>query len=185
MTHSGTTKMQKAGFTLVCLFIVVHSETMAQDERAAANENPLQPLEYLVGGIWKAEGEITGFGKYSASRSYRWALGGKFIEQQHVMRVKETQFETKGIIGWNPDTKAIVAWGFGSDGGITTTSANTATAGAELRLEGNRVGPFHAGPIRATFRKVNENEFVELAEIKKGDQWEQMFSFRFKRTPAN
>ncbi len=145
-----------------------------------SSQDQLKPLEYLVGGTWTAEGDLPGAGHYTAERTYRWTLDGNFIEQHHVMRFSGGQIETKGIIGWDPEKKAIVAWGFGSDGGVATSRADDATA-VEVRFEGQRVGGFNAGPVRATNKKVGDGEFLEVAEAKKGETWTPMFTFRFTR----
>jgi len=143
-------------------------------------EAPLAPFAYLVDGTWTAQGEIPGVGSYSAERTYQWVLGGKFIEQRHVMKFQNGEIETKGIIGWDSEKKTIMAWGFGSDGGIATSSVEHATT-SEIRMQGVRVGGFNAGPIRASYQKVSENEFLETAEAKKGGDWTPVFRFRFTR----
>ena len=145
-----------------------------------AKDRPLKPIAYLVEGTWTAQGEMAGIGPYTAERTYRWALGGKFIEQRHVMKFGTGETESKGIIGWDSEEKAIMAWGFGDDGGIATTRAENVTE-TEIRFEGVRVGGFISGPIRATFNKVNDDEFVENAETKQGNDWTPMFSFKFTR----
>jgi hypothetical protein len=143
-------------------------------------KDQLKSIEYLVGVTWTTQGELPGVGKFTAERTYRWALGGNFIEQRHVMRFSTGEMETKGMIGWDPEKKAIVAWGFGSDGGIATSRADPPTP-TEIRFEGVRVGDFNAGPIRATNKKESDDEFVEIAESKKSDVWVPMFTFRFTR----
>lgn len=151
---------------------------MAGDQ--ATKDSPLKPIDYLIGGAWTAEGELPGVGPYTAERTYQWALGGKFIEQRHVIKFETGESVTKGIIGWDPEKKAIMAWGFGDDGGIATSRGENLTE-TEIRFEGVRVGGFISGPIRATNKKVNNDEFVETAEMKKGNDWTPMFSFKFTR----
>jgi hypothetical protein len=99
------------------------------------------------------------------------------------MKFRNGQIETKGIIGWDPEKKVIRAWGFGSDGGVTTSHADKTTA-TEIRFEGVRVGGFNAGPIRATNQKVGKDEFLETAEAKKDKDWTPLFRFRFTRKSA-
>lgn len=155
--------------------------TTAADERSASDD-PLQPLAYLVGGTWTAEGELPGVGHYTAERTYRRILGRRFIEQRHVMTFPDGQMETKGIIGWDSEQQAIVAWGFGNDGGIARTRADIVDDDA-VRFTGERVGPFNPGPVRATHRRTGPDQFHEIAESKQGDTWRPMFTFRFSRSP--
>lgn len=165
----------------ICLVLAMApSIAIGQEAGPPAGEDPLAPLAYMVGGTWTAEGELPGFGEYTAERSYRRILDGRFIEQRHVLRIQGNEIETLGILGWDPDQATIVAWGFGNDGGIATTRADLVTAD-EIRLDGVRIGEFNPGPIRATFRRVSAEEFVEIAEMKRGDEWVPMFTFRFRR----
>ncbi len=184
MPNLGKVAMQTKYMLVTYLLMQLLPSVLAgQEKDTGSNDGNLTPIAYLVGDTWTAAGEISGFGKYSAERSYHWVLGRKFIEQRHVMTFPDAEMETKGIIGWNPEKKAIAAWGFGSDGGIAASHVTAATQ-TEIQMEGTRVGPFNAGPIRSTFRKVNDDEFLEIAEIKKGDDWVAMFTFRFRRTKS-
>jgi hypothetical protein len=60
-----------------CILILTTRLLMAGEE--PRKDRPLKPIEYLVGGTWTAKGKLPGVGPYSAERTYRWALGGKFI----------------------------------------------------------------------------------------------------------
>ena len=165
---------------IISLVLMFPVAVLCQEEKSISNDQ-LEPMAYLVGGLWRAEGEIPGFGEFTTERSYEWALAGQFIEQRHVMKLPDAKMEALGIIGWHPDKKAISAWGFGSDGGIAVTDVSAAT-NDQIRMEGARVGDFNAGPIRSTFRKINNNEFLEIAEVEKDGEWVEMFTFRFRRT---
>ncbi len=162
----------------LCLLLLASGALAAGGD--PEKDHPLGPIEYMVGGTWTAEREIPGLGRYTAERTYRWVLGGKFIEQRHVMKFSKGEIETKGIIGWDPEKKTIAAWGFGDDGGIATSHAQRTTP-TEVRFEGVRVGGVNSGPIRAANRKVSDDEFIEAAEAKTGNEWTPMFSFRFTR----
>jgi hypothetical protein len=150
------------------------------EKSVMSNNERLKPVEYLVGGIWTTQGEMPGLGTYTAERTYRLVLNGNFIEQRHVMKFAGGEMETKGMIGWDAERKAIVGWGFGSDGGVGTSRAEEATL-TEIRFEGERSGGFNTGPIRASIKKTSADEFVEVAEGKKGDVWTPMFTFHFTR----
>jgi hypothetical protein len=165
---------------ILSILIAAALPCTSQAEKPISNHDQLELIEYLVGGTWKTQGEIPGVGKFTAERTYRWVLAGSFIEQRHVMKFSSGEMETLGMIGWDPEKKAIVAWGFGSDGGVATSRAIAATA-TEIRFEGVRVGDFNAVPIRAIQRKESDDEFVENAESKQGDAWVPMFTFRITR----
>lgn len=165
---------------IVVLLSFLPAVSMAQEGSSGSTSENLDPIAYLVGGTWTAKGEIEGFGAYTAERTYGWILDGRFIRQRQVMTIGDDELETLGVLGWDPASETIATWGFGDDGGIATTHARTATAD-EIELEGRRVGAFNSGPIRATFRKVSEDEFLEIAEMKRGDQWVAMFTLRFTR----
>ncbi len=165
---------------LLWLLLLALAGAASAGDAPAPGANPLEPFAYLVGGAWTAQGEHPGIGPYTADRTYRWIVGGKFIEQHHAMRFAKGDAETRGVIGWDAEKKVVVAWGFGSDGGIAVVRAVPVTP-TEIRFEGERTGGLDAGPIRATFRKISDREFEEIAEVRKGDAWEPMVTFRFVR----
>jgi hypothetical protein len=161
---------------LLCCCVTAFS----QGPGSGSGSQPLVPLAYLVGGTWSAEGELPGLGEYAVERSYRWILKGRFIEQRNVMTLPDQEFETLGIIGWDPARESIATWGFGDDGGIAVTQARSVSPD-EFELQGERKAMHNAGPVRASFRKVGENEFLEIAQTRKKGEWVPMFTFRFTR----
>ncbi len=163
--------MQKLILVTHPLVLLLPSVLVGQERESRSNDDPLPPIAYVVGGTWAADGEISGIGKYSAERSYHWVLGRKFVEQRHVMKFSETEMETMGIIGWNPEKKAIAAWGFGSDGGLATSHV-TAANHKEIQMEGTRVelSPSLAAvssciPHTATSGKFNANLTSDLLSL--------------------
>jgi hypothetical protein len=144
-----------------------------------SNTNLLKSFGYLLGSTWSAKGEMPGFGKYVIERTYRWALDSSFIEQRHVMTVGKLNIKVVGFIGWDREKGKAVAWGFGNDGGVATTTGTI--KGSNIVFEGSRSGGYNGGPVRSEFKKVAENEFVESAEVQKEGKWIPAFEFHFTR----
>ena len=100
-------------FGLLCTLCA--SAVNASAQQRAVTENPLQPFAWPIGRPWVAEGEIPGAGKYTAQRTYRWTLEGRFIEMEQVMRVGGAQSIVVGIIGWDAGKSKVAAWGFADE----------------------------------------------------------------------
>jgi hypothetical protein len=146
---------------------------------APPKDNPLKPLEYLVGGTWVAEGDYPGTGHYTAERTYHWMLNRNFIEQNNVIKVGATTIEVKRIYGWDSQKNKLAAWGFGDDGGIATVEADPTET--EISFEGTRSGGGGFSPLRFTLKKLNDNEFTEATETKKDGPWLPLMTFHFTR----
>lgn len=153
--------------------------TAPQKTSAPSKAAHLGAFEFLAGGTWTADGEIAGFGKYVAKRTYRWSLDSSFIEQHHTMRLSGRKIEAIGFLGWDPAKNQVVGYGFGNDGGIATTAA---TLGEKtIVFQGSRVGGFNPGPLRGTFSIKSDNEYNESVEVQKEGGWVPSFSFHWLR----
>lgn len=141
----------------------------------------LKAFDFLTGGTWKAEGEIAGFGKYTAERTYRWSLDSAFIEQYHSMKLKGGKVEAIAFLGWDPGKNSVIAYGFGNDGGIATTAATVERT--VIVFQGSRVGGFNPGPVRGTFTIKDDHEFTESVEVQMQGKWTPSFSFQWMRKP--
>jgi len=146
---------------------------------APPKQNPLKPLEYMVGGTWVAEGEFPTMGHYTAERTSHWLLNQNFIEQDNLIKLSTMTIEVKRIYGWDSQKNRFVAVGFADDGGIATTEASLDEK--EVAFEGSRT--FRAGltPVRFTLKKLNDNEFTEATETKRDGSWVPLMTFHFTR----
>lgn len=160
----------------VILFLCVLCASVANLHAQAAD--PLKAFDSFIGGTWVAEGEFPGIGRYTAARTYRKILDGKFIEMEQVMHVGSAQASTVGIIGWDAGKHKIAAWGFSDDGSLALTECSL-TSPDEFVFEGRLVGGVAPGLARGTFRRTGPDQFAEMVHVKKDGEWQPRFQFAF------
>lgn len=148
----------------------------------AQGADPLKPFDYFV-GTWVAEGEFPGAGHYTAERTYRKILDGKFIRMDQVIRIGNTQAATVGIIGWDAEKGKVGAWGFSDDGSLAPTECSMPSSD-EFVFEGRLAGGAAPGPVRGTFRATGPDAFTETVHVNKNGEWQAQFQFAFKRKAA-
>ena len=166
-------------FALLCALCVSAMDVSAQ----AAPQTSLQTFAWQIGGTWVAEGEFAGLGKYTAQRSYRWVLEGRFIEMQQVLRTGGAQSVTVGIIGWDMARGHVAGWGFSDDGSMALTECSITSPG-DFVFEGRLVGGAHPGPVHGVFHRTGPDGFTETVHAKSGNEWQPLFQFAFSRKQA-
>lgn len=86
---------------------------------AEAPNNPLQPLQFLVGHCWAGDFP-NGMGK--DTHCFEPMYGGKFIRDKHVLHGKQGDYLGETTYAFDPRQKQIVYWYFSSDGDIDSSS---------------------------------------------------------------
>jgi hypothetical protein len=171
--------MRRFGFALRFLCVLCVSAVNLHAQGA----DPLKPFDFFVGGTWVAEGEFSGLGRYTAERTYRKILDGKFIEMEQVTKIGAQQSVVRGISGWHPERKAIVTWAFADDGSIAITECDCASA-ESFTFTGRLIGGMSAGPVRGNSRRTGPDSFVETVEAERNGAWLSHGQFEFKRRAA-
>ena len=111
----GMMKFPRCCVLLAAVVLSGASMLHAQDRPLADPSPELKALDWMIGS-WKHEAEgvvllmecTKGEGGYFLERKFELALGG------------QPKLVWRQAIGWNPATKQIESWGFGSDGSIET-----------------------------------------------------------------
>jgi uncharacterized protein (TIGR02246 family) len=85
---------------------------LAGVRESAADESPLEELEWLI-GTWAVKAKDS-----EAHTSYEWFGNKAFIRAQFSIREKETTVTGMQIIGLDPVTNALRTWTFEADGGV-------------------------------------------------------------------
>ena len=173
--------MRRIALTLRFLCVLCVSAVGVQAQRAA--DDPLKPFDFFVGGTWVAEGEFPGMGRYTAERTYRKILDGKFIEMEQVTKIGAYQSIVRGVSAWHPDKKKIVTWGFADDGSIAISECECASADRST-FEGRLIGGMDPGPVRGNSRRTGPDSFVEIIEAERNGAWQSHGQFEFKRKPG-
>lgn len=165
---------------LLCVLCVLCASVANLHAQAA---DPLKPFDFFVGGTWVAEGEFPGMGRYTAERTYRRILDGKFVEMEQVTKIAAYQSVVRGVSGWHPEKKRIVTWGFVDDGSIAISEWESASAGA-FTFEGRLIRGTDARPVRGSSGRTSPDSFVEAIEAERNGAWQSQGKFEFKRKAA-
>jgi len=154
------------------------------DPKAQAAESPLKPFEWLIDGTWYTEGEYPGLGKSRGMRTYRYTLGGRFIEMQQEVLIQPPgggaqRMAVTAILGRNPGTRRLQQWGFARDGSISTAEWDVVAPPA-MRFEG-RVVNSSPWRLRGILSRDAADEFVETLEVYNDGGWRPHSESRFAR----
>lgn len=86
---------------------------------APAADNPLQPLDFLVGHCWAGDFP-KGMGR--DTHCFEPMYDGKFVRDRHVLHGKQGDYRGETIYGYDAAKKQIVYWYFSSDGDIDSSA---------------------------------------------------------------
>ena len=143
---------------------------------APTAQNPLQPLEFLVGSCWA--GDFPG-GRGVDTHCFASVYGGKFVRDTHVLHGKGPDYSGESIYGWDPRQQKIVFWYWSSDGDIEQGTVAGSDEGLEF--------PEHhlTQPQELTFRthwkRLDANRYEALNERKEGDAWKTQWKIEYRR----
>lgn len=148
---------------------------------ASAQETPLRSFEPLIDGVWVAEGEQNGLGRYQVERTYAWALGGRYVRVLQTLTLAGDQVvEEETLIGWDAEAGRYTLWGFASDGS-RTDALGDATAPNRFVFTGRTYGA-RTGDWRMTTFIIDEASMSVLLELRARGTFEPVMTFAFRRT---
>jgi hypothetical protein len=107
--------MKKIVFAiLICL-----ATSLLGQSSAAKMPSPMQPLEWLVGGVWTTDMSKLGNGMKSIETRYTWSDNGAFLRfNTHFVTDKGTIKRYDGNFYFDPDKKTIAMWYMDSENKI-------------------------------------------------------------------
>ncbi len=140
--------------------------------------NPLDELEYMVGGAWIGTGELREVGEFTQEDKYEWTLGDKFIRCMTKVTFPDFSFEAESLVCRNPDDESLAFWYFSDDGSYS--SARGEIVGKTLVFEGTTVG---SGPKegRFTLTKTGEDSRMFSYYGRKDGKWVKHYELEQKR----
>jgi hypothetical protein len=159
-----------------------------QGSGAAAPESPWAPVQFMV-GEW--EGESDGRpGKGSVSRTYRFVLGDKFLQEQNVSSYPPQPRNEKGEVhehwsffSFDRTRGTLVLRQFHQEGFVNQYSLVPGNSTGKVVFESEALENVPAGwKARETYEVVSPDEFVETFELAMGSGAYETYSrTRFRR----
>jgi hypothetical protein len=166
---------------LVASAAVVASPVPAHGQNGAAHSDRLEWFEPLIGGVWQAEGEVPGAGRYTADRRYEWALDSTFVAVAQTMRFANgPTIEEHMMIGWDAVDQRIHVWSFASDGSYSDGYEVSGQDPRRWTAEGRTVGG-RSGEWRITTFVYDDNAMSMLIEVRAGRDYESGLTMAFHR----
>lgn len=143
-------------------------------------QNPLEPLDFLVGGLWVGEFDLPNGQKIRQERTYEWSLDKQLIIGKTFRVNNDIQKQTRAtVFSWNPEKQVIEFWDFIDTGGygkgiVRETGKDT------LYMEAEIIGSRHVD-WRADFINKDGNEFISHVQVQQKGEWVDVGTFLFKK----
>ena len=117
--------------------------------KARAQQLPISPLEWLVGGTWVAQGDDMPPDTLRIETQYRWAATGNFIQftTQFIGKDGKPAGNYAGNFYYDPATKQLAMWYMDRNNAITRGSVGTSPMGMTIALAGSGEATDASGPV--------------------------------------
>jgi hypothetical protein len=159
--------------------------------KARAQQLPISPLEWLVGGTWVAQGDDMPPNTLRIETQYRWAATGNFIQftTQFIGKDGKPAGNYAGNFYYDPATKQLAMWYMDRNNAITQGSVGTSPMGMTITLAGSGEAPDASGPVdlEAVVTKTPGDTYRwTLAARKAGsnDRYKPLFMVDYVRKPG-
>ena len=141
-----------------------------------APENPLQPLDFLVGSCWSGEFQNNGG---TDTHCFTSVYGGKFVRDTHVVKSKRPDYSGESIYGWDPKQKHIVFWYWSSDGDIEQGTVEAAPDG--LNFPEHHLTQPQDLTFRTHWHRIDADHYEAVNERKDGAAWKTEWKIEYRR----
>jgi len=148
---------------------------------AAAPAKPVDPLAWLVGGVWKADASQLGPGMKRIETRYEWSDNGAYLHfTTHFIFDKGTLKNYDGSFFWEPDSKSLAMWYVDRAGNITKGPVQW--SGDRIRI--NWHGPdFDGNPadLQVDVTRKTNDLYHWAASEKVNGEWKEMAALDYTR----
>jgi hypothetical protein len=158
--------------------------------QARAQQLPISPLEWLVGGTWVAQGDNMPPDTLRIETQYRWAATGNFIQftTQFIGKDGKPSGNYAGNFYYDPATKQLAMWYMDRNNAITQGSVGTSPMGMTITLaQSESMGAPGRVDLEAVVTKTPGDTYRwTLAARKAGsdDPYKPLFMVDYVRKPG-
>lgn len=147
---------------------------------SANGQNPLEPLDFLTGGVWVGEYDLPNGETIQQERTYEWSLNKKLIIGKTIRVSDDSRKQTRKVVfTWNADKQVIEFWDFIDTGGYGIGIVK-ATGQDTLYMEAEIIGSKHID-WRADFINKDGKKFVSKVQVPQEGEWVDAGTFVFYR----
>ena len=169
---------------LVCgvvgLLLPTPAFPQAGDKKPAPKDEAMASLARFV-GEWQVDGKWSTGETLKARGVYQWGLDKKLLIAKTFVMDKDKEYQRyESIFAWHPGRKSLYEITFSFDGSISEVMIET------KEKDTLHVGytPFHADkpmPVRQTLRFTDDDHFVWVVQMQKGQEWVQLIKATWVR----
>ena len=163
----------------------------ATSGEARAQQMPISPLEWLVGGTWVAQGDTMPPNVLRIETQYRWAATGNFIQftTQFVGKDGKPAGNYAGNFYYDPAAKRLAMWYMDRDNAITQGSVGTSPMGMTMTFAQDGASMGSPGPVdfEAVVTKTPGDTYRWTLAARKGgssDPYKPLFMLEYVRKPG-
>jgi hypothetical protein len=174
---------------LAAVFLTLALAATAGEARA--QQMPISPLEWLVGGTWVAQGADMPPGTLRIETQYRWAATGNFIQftTQFVGKDGKPSGNYAGNFYYDPAAKNLAMWYMDRNNAITQGSVGTSPMGMTITITEGGESMGASGPLdlEAVVTKTPGDTYRwTLAARKAGSDapYKPLFMIDYSRKPG-
>ncbi|MDP9146178.1 MAG: hypothetical protein M3N22_00840 [Acidobacteriota bacterium] len=146
---------------------------------------PMDPLAWLIGGVWTADASKLGPGMLRIESRYQWSDNNAFIRfTTHFVSDKGAAHTYDGNFFWNPTQKTLAVWYMNSRNGITEGPVQMAGDTMQITFRGEDFEGKLAELRVMVTRKNNHEYHWALQEMQSG-AWKELASLEYLRGPGS
>jgi hypothetical protein len=167
-------------FALVC--IVCSSLSAQQSAPKTQTAKPMDPLAWLVGGVWTADASKLGPNMIRIETRYAWSDNNAFVRfTTHFVMKEGTLKNYDGQFFWNPGSSALQMWYMDArneltEGKITVEDDTFRFDFHDTNFAGKLVD------LRVLVTRKTNDLYIWQLEQKATDGWKQLGRLEYVRT---
>jgi len=173
--------MRKAISTAIVVMLAAAALVGQESGPKPPAQRPIAPLEWLVGGVWTADGSKLAPGLKIETR-YTWSDNGAYIRfTTHFISEKGTLKNYDGQFYWNPEPGGLAVWYMDARNHITQGAV--AMDGDVMQIA-FRAEDFQGkmSDLRVDVARRTNDHYTWTLEEKQPAGWGQLASLEYLRT---
>jgi uncharacterized protein YndB with AHSA1/START domain len=145
---------------------------------AAAGDDPLGPLGFLVGSCWK--GEFPGSNGTTDTHCFEAVYGGRLVRDRHVVEGAGPAYRGESLYRWDAAAGSIRYAYDASDGGHSEGTLRAVEGGLAFddRYLGSDGKPL---VLRGTWMREGADGYTATTEVQEAGGWRAMWKVPFRR----
>jgi hypothetical protein len=165
------------GSMVVGILIVL---ALAVPQKAGALNEPLRPLQFLVGSCWTGAFPD---GKSTDTHCFESVFEGKFVRDRHVVRGGKQPYEGETLYAWDKKQNRVIYTYWASDGAISTGTMEPGDGGITFPESYAAEQGGMNMKMRNVWSITGRDTYDVVVSQWKGGGWREMWRMTMRRDP--